>query len=81
MYNKTVWVDGQAPSINDTNLNKIEQGIADAHEAIDNVFSGGSSEERPATPKLYHPYFDTTLGKPIWWTGTKWVDAVGVDVV
>ena len=25
-------------------------------------------------------YFDTTLNKPIWWTGTKWVDATGADV-
>lgn len=24
--------------------------------------------------------FDTTLNKPIWWTGTKWVDATGADV-
>lgn len=25
-------------------------------------------------------YFDTTLNKPIYWTGTKWVDATGADV-
>ena len=25
-------------------------------------------------------YFDTTLNKPIWWTGSKWVDATGADV-
>ena len=25
-------------------------------------------------------YFDTTLNKPIYWTGTKWVDATGTDV-
>ena len=24
--------------------------------------------------------FDTTLNKPIWWTGEKWVDATGADV-
>lgn len=24
--------------------------------------------------------FDTNLNKPIWWTGTKWVDATGADV-
>lgn len=24
-------------------------------------------------------YFDTTLGKPIWWQGTKWVDALGAN--
>ena len=25
-------------------------------------------------------YFDTTLGKPIWWNGTSWVDATGTAV-
>lgn len=25
-------------------------------------------------------HYDTTLNKPIWWTGTKWVDATGADV-
>ena len=24
--------------------------------------------------------YDTTLNKPIWWTGSKWVDATGVEV-
>lgn len=24
--------------------------------------------------------FDTRLGKPIWWTGKKWVDATGAEV-
>lgn len=25
-------------------------------------------------------FFDSTLGKPIWWTGTAWVDATGATV-
>lgn len=25
-------------------------------------------------------YFDTTLGKPIWWNGTVWIDATGATV-
>ena len=25
-------------------------------------------------------YFDSTLSKPIWWTGKKWVDSTGADV-
>lgn len=40
MYNKTVWVNGTAPAINSDNLNKIEQGIFDNDEAIDNLISG-----------------------------------------
>jgi hypothetical protein len=30
-YSKTTWVKGGTPPINDVNLNKMEQGIADAH--------------------------------------------------
>jgi hypothetical protein len=25
-------------------------------------------------------YFDTTLGKPVWWTGSAWLDATGAPV-
>lgn len=25
-------------------------------------------------------YFDTTLNKPLWWNGKKWVDATGIEV-
>jgi len=34
-YIKTVWVDGEEPAINETNLNKIEAGIEDAHDLAD----------------------------------------------
>lgn len=42
----------------------------------------GSTENRPILNKDYSnfQYFDTTLNKPIWWTGSKWVDAIGTDV-
>jgi hypothetical protein len=33
-YTKTAWVEGGAPAINASNLNKIEQGIFDAHTHI-----------------------------------------------
>jgi hypothetical protein len=38
----------------------------------------GTSAERPAV-SLYigQMYFDTTVGIPIWWNGTNWVDATG----
>lgn len=26
------------------------------------------------------PYFDTTLGLPIWWDGSQWIDAAGNTV-
>ncbi len=34
-YNKTIWVDGQAPALNAENLNKIEEGIALATEQVE----------------------------------------------
>lgn len=40
----------------------------------------GTSEQRPSNIPNNYQYFDTTLEKPIWWTGTKWVDATGADI-
>lgn len=38
----------------------------------------GPSSERPVTGRYVHmSWFDSTLGKPIWWNGTAWVDADG----
>ena len=34
-YTPTIWKDGQAPALNAENLNKIEQGIANAAQAIE----------------------------------------------
>lgn len=33
-YTKTTWVNGQAPAINDSNLNKIETGIETSHTEL-----------------------------------------------
>ena len=41
---------------------------------------GGPNTSRPADPIRGLCYYDTNLAKPIWWTGTKWVDATGADV-
>lgn len=43
----------------------------------------GTKNERPSSlgfSNVGFQYFDTTLGKPIYWTGTKWVDALGNPV-
>jgi len=45
-----------------------------------NNFSG-STGERPALPYTGQPFFDTTLGLPIWWDGAaNWIDASGAVV-
>ena len=35
---------------------------------------------RPGSPRDYQFYFDTTLGIPIWYDGTNWVNAAGTTV-
>lgn len=58
-------------------LNKLT-----ALPSIENLYVGDTSQR----PKFINGgstgycYFDTTLNKPIYWTGTKWVDSTGVDV-
>lgn len=49
-----------------------------------NYTNKGATGDRPSkylnNTTVNYQYFDTTLNKPIWWTGTKWVDATGAEV-
>lgn len=46
-----------------------------------NVPSSGTTTSRPtAFLQIGQFYFDTTLGYPIWYNGTDWVDATGTVV-
>lgn len=40
----------------------------------------GSGNSRPNSPKTGQRFFDTSLGQPIWYDGSKWVDAQGSQV-
>jgi hypothetical protein len=40
----------------------------------------GTTENRPTTTFKGFQYFDTTLGKPVWWNGANWVDSNGTVV-
>lgn len=42
------------------------------------AISGGT--ERPLNPAQFEMFFDTNINKPIWWTGSIWVDATGTQV-
>lgn len=42
--------------------------------------NGGPTDYRPKLPISGQMYTDTTLNKPIWWTGSKWIDATGTEV-
>ena len=40
--------------------------------------AAGPTAARPAPPAFVgQPYFDTTLGCPVWWNGASWVNASG----
>ena len=43
--------------------------------------NSGAKTARPSTGlQTGQMYFDTTLNYPIWWNGTKWVNASGTAV-
>src|SRR5699024_4449771 len=48
-YTKTTWVNDSKPAINAANLNKIEQGIADAHAVV--AETGPKGDAGPQGPK------------------------------
>lgn len=41
----------------------------------------GDSTLRPTNPALMEQYNDTTLGIPIFWSGTQWTDALGQSII
>jgi hypothetical protein len=47
----------------------------------DEAPTAGDTDNRPEyTEANGKPYLDTTIGKPIWFNGTVWIDANGNDV-
>lgn len=40
----------------------------------------GYTADRPIDPVLSQVFYDRTIGKPIWWTGSNWKDALGTIV-
>ena len=49
-YSKTVWVNDNAPALNATNLNKIETGIYNNAEAVDDLKEGLIDLDTTASP-------------------------------
>lgn len=47
---------------------------------IGTVEALGTTSERPTNKQRGFMFLDVTLNKPIWWTGTVWVDATGASV-
>lgn len=41
--------------------------------------NSGDSNNRPLKPYVGFQYFDTSIGKPLFWNGSNWVDALGKE--
>lgn len=69
-------IDGQDPA------SLLSRGVA--YTVLVGIGGKGTTAARPVPPvNSVSIYFDTTLaaaGKPIFWTGTGWVDATGTAV-
>ena len=61
-----------------TYLRVGKTGVWDSWRAVGTA--SGNTASRPTYRPNGMTYFDTTLGKPIWWNGTNWVDANGTIV-
>ena len=47
---------------------------------LSNLVLESIGNNRPTNPLSGDTFFDKSINKPIWWTGSKWVDATGADV-
>lgn len=68
-------------NISNTALNKFDDSFSIIYyNPITNGWTGTTADRPALTVANEKPYFDTTLGKPVWFNGTNWVDAVGTIV-
>lgn len=63
----------------DTYVGTLYGGVWSGWKMLQPVISGDTST-RPSTNEVGCQFFDSTLGKPIWWKGNGWVDATGASV-
>ena len=66
------WDRGFGDMARTENLELVRQYLED-----NSISAVGPSSDRPTEPTVGQKYFDTDLGKPIYWNGTEWVDALG----
>lgn len=59
----------------------LKRSDANFYNNFSNFVQSGTSAQRPNNVYMIGTqYFDTTIGKPIYWTGTEWVDCNGNNV-
>lgn len=69
--------------LSDVKVRKVGDSPLEGFELVNRKYlqQNGTSTNRP-TVKLAvgQMYFDTTLGTPIWYNGSGWVDSAGASV-
>lgn len=74
-------VEFKQPTIGIAAVNDNEFVTKDQMNNAVSAIESGTSATRPTTGIVAGShFFDTTLGKPIWYNGSNWVDALGVSV-
>lgn len=70
------------PSTNNTALNNSLQALMNRIEFVMNSVPEpfGTTSQRPTVVTTGYQFFDTTLGKPIYWYGSEWIDSTGTTV-
>lgn len=54
--------------------------LQDMKNYSENSLDDGHISYRPTNVLVGFQYFDTTINKPIFWDGSKWIDATGATV-
>lgn len=75
---------GDINSIKDQNQFEIKESFQRNAVTIDGILyldkNIGNTSNRPIRASKGFQYFDTTINKPIFWDGSKWIDATGATV-
>lgn len=77
---------GDINSIKDQNQFEIKESFQrnavtiDGILYIENITMFPAGNNRPDMPVVGYQYFDTTINKPIFYDGSKWIDATGATV-
>lgn len=58
----------------------FKRAVRDAVNRLLRDTMSGTTAQRPVAPVTAQRFYDTTIGKPIWWNGTVWKDAAGTTV-
>jgi hypothetical protein len=82
-FERGVVIGGVPPRTAEPGLLVYERGKLKIHHGASSEYlqaaKSGPSAARPAPGECVAgmAFFDTTLGRPIWWNGAGWVDAMG----